>query len=273
MIRDLIREYYSEQGIGEWRRLVRDPYHRLEFETTVHFMKKYLPKKGGLILDAGGGPGRYTIELARLGHDVVLFDFSPEMLKIAEGQIRKSGVKHKVKQVVQGSIQDLSLFGDETFDAVLCLGGALSHVVDKAQREKAIAELIRVAKKHSPIFVSVIGKLAVLVSELVNFPQEIEIEDVFERIAETGDYYGGYGFAPCHFFLPEELRMAFEEMDVQVLELAGLEGLAAGHRKETNRLARKRPKAWKIWWKTHLKTCGHPTSVGMSEHFMIVCRK
>jgi 2-polyprenyl-3-methyl-5-hydroxy-6-metoxy-1,4-benzoquinol methylase len=42
----------------------------------MHFLEKHLPKKG-LILDAGGGPGRYTIELARSGYDVVLLDLVP----------------------------------------------------------------------------------------------------------------------------------------------------------------------------------------------------
>jgi len=62
----MVRKHYSEHGVREWSRTVKDPYHRLEFDTTTHFLRKYLPGKG-LILDAGGGPGRYTIELAKLG--------------------------------------------------------------------------------------------------------------------------------------------------------------------------------------------------------------
>jgi len=75
----LIKENYVGNSVSEWKRLVRDPFHRLEFDTTMLFLKKYLPKKG-LVLDAGGGPGRYTIELAKLGYDVVLFDFVPGLL-------------------------------------------------------------------------------------------------------------------------------------------------------------------------------------------------
>jgi len=60
---------------------------------------------------------------------------------------------------------------------------------------------------------------------------------------------------------------------LKILAVAGLEGLASGHLKETNRLAKKYPDAWKIWWETHLKTCTHPTAVGASEHFLVVCRK
>jgi ubiquinone/menaquinone biosynthesis C-methylase UbiE len=272
MTEKLVKKYYSEQGQREWKRLARDSYHKLEFDTTMHFVEKYLSKRKGLVLDAGGGPGRYTIELGKRGYEVVLLDLSSEMLEIAERQIRKSGVQAKVRQIVQGSIDDLSMFDNETFDGVICLGGPLSHIVDHVRREKAIDELARIAKQGSPILVSVIGRSAVLVTELVELPEEIEL-DIFPRIRDTGDYYGGYGFAPCHFYLPEELMISFEKKGIRVLEMVGLEGLASGHPKETNRLARKQPKAWKIWCETHLKTCTHPTSVGISEHFMAICKK
>jgi SAM-dependent methyltransferase len=272
MTERLVRKYYSEQSIREWKRLAIDPYHRLEFDTTMHFVKKYLPKKKGLILDAGGGPGRYTVELCKLGHEVILLDLSPEMLGIARRQIKRFRIQNEVRQILQGSIDDLSMFESETFDCIVCLGGPLSHIVDQARRERAIDELKRVARKDSHIFVSVIGRFAVLVTELVRLPKEIELE-IFPRIRDTGDYFGGYGFAPCHFYMPEELRESFKKKRIKVLEMVGLEGLASGHQRETNRLARKQPRAWREWWETHLKTCTDPTSIGISEHFMIVCRK
>ena len=257
--------------LKEWKRLERDAYHRLEFDTTAHFLKKYLPAHG-LVLDAGGGPGRYSIHLAKKGYNIVLLDFTPELLEKAKRQIKRAKVDSRIDKIIHGTICDLASFEDEKFDAVLCLGGALSHVVDKSERQKAVQELIRVAKKDSPIFVSVIGQQALLVTELVRFPQEIEL-DLFQRIRDTGDYYGGCGFAPCHFYNPEEIKKQFEKGGVTVLEMVGLEGLASGHSKETNRLCKERPKAWNIWCETHLKTCTQPTSVGISEHFMIICRK
>lgn len=272
MVKKLVKKYYSEQGVKEWRRLLRDPYHRLEFDTTIHFLKKYLPKKG-LILDAGGGPGRYTIELTKLEYDVVLLDLTPELLEIARKQIKKIKIQDKVKQILQGSIDELSIFENNKFDAVICLGGALSHIVNKKQREKAIDELLRVAKKDAPLFVSVIGRLALLVSALVRFPEEIENKKIFNGYRDTGDYHGGYGFAPCHFFLPEELKKSFEKRKVKVIEMVGLEGLSSTHPKETRRLFKNYPKAWEVWWKTHLKICTHPNVVGLSEHFMIICKK
>ena len=52
-----------------------------------------------LVLDAGGGPGRYTIELAKLGYDVILLDLTSKLLEIAQEEIKKANVEDKVKQI------------------------------------------------------------------------------------------------------------------------------------------------------------------------------
>jgi ubiquinone/menaquinone biosynthesis C-methylase UbiE len=168
----MVKEWFTKTTRYEWRRLTQEPYHRIEFFVTMHFLNKYLPEKG-LILDAGGGPGRYTIELAKRGYEVILLDLVPEMLKVAERRIRRACVKKKVRQIVEGSIEDLSMFDDEAFDAVLCLGGPLCHILNQQQREKAVRELVRVAKKGAPIFASVISRLGLLKTLLIEFPHEI----------------------------------------------------------------------------------------------------
>jgi ubiquinone/menaquinone biosynthesis C-methylase UbiE len=52
--------------------------------------------------------------------------------------------------VVEGTITDISEFDENTFDAVLCLGGPLSLVYGKRNRQKAMAELTRIAKREPP---------------------------------------------------------------------------------------------------------------------------
>jgi SAM-dependent methyltransferase len=271
MSSELIRQYYVKGSKREWKRLVRDPFHRLEFDTTMLFLKKYLPKRG-LILDAGGGPGRYTIELARLGYDVVLLDLTPELLRIAKREIKKERVQDKVKEIVKASIEDLSVYDDNTFYSVLCLGGALCHLVGKKRRQKAVSELVRIAKYYAPIFVSVIGRLAVCVNSIVClWPEMLEAPDVFRKYTTTGDYLGGWGFAPAHFYSSEELKKEFEH-ETTILQMVGLEGIFSAHERRYNQVY-KQKKYKEILWETHLKTCTDPCVVGTSQHFMIVCRK
>jgi SAM-dependent methyltransferase len=270
MADDIVKAYYTGQVRKEWRRLVRDAYHRLEFETTLHFLEQYLPPQGR-ILDAGGGPGRYTVELARRGYQMTLLDYTPANLVYARRQIKKAGLQGQVREVVEGSITDLSRYPGASFDAVLCSGGPLSHVVDRGQREKAIAELVRVARPGAPVFASVMSKLGVLIEELTIAQDELEMAH-FPPLRDDGDYFGGRGFTACHFFLPEELREAFCRQPVEVLAMAGLEGISSHHARELNRVA-KDPARWRVWRETHFATCTHPAVVGMSEHMLIVCRK
>ena len=270
MTDSLVKEFYTNQVRQEWRRLVKNAYHRQEFDTTLHFLDKYLPQHG-LILDAGGGPGRYTLELARKGYDVVLLDATEAELDFAKRQIRRHGLSTRVKQIAAGSIVDLSRFGEGTFDAVLCSGGPLSHILEPHNRTQAISELTRVAKSGAPIFVSVMGRLAVLVVILNESQLEIDMPH-FKFLRDTGDYLGERGFTACHFYLPEELKREFTRDGLQILELVGLEGISTQHIKQLNHLA-KDENRYRIWMETHLRTCTHPAVVAISEHMLIVCRK
>jgi 2-polyprenyl-3-methyl-5-hydroxy-6-metoxy-1,4-benzoquinol methylase len=88
MSETLVKNYYTGYVRKEWRRLIKDAYHRQEFETTLHFLKKHFPKRG-LILDAGGGPGRYTVTLASKGYEMVLFDMTPANVEFASDLMPK----------------------------------------------------------------------------------------------------------------------------------------------------------------------------------------
>jgi SAM-dependent methyltransferase len=267
-----VRDYYDKECHTEWRRLVKDPFSQLEFDTTMHFLNKYMPSQG-LILDAGGGPGRYTIELAKHDYEVVLFDLSSESLKKADRQIRRAKVQDKVKQLIEGCITDLSEFENNTFDSVLCLGGPLSHLLREADRDLAVNELIRVAKPRAPLFVSVIGRLVLFRDGLESFPELLELKDLFMKILDTGTYEGGHGFTAVHFFLSEEFKTQFEKKPVEILEMVGLEGLASGHQRKLNQMARKFTKRWENWQEYHLKSCTHPHIVGTSNHILLICLK
>ena len=271
----MVKDWFAKTANDEWKRLKRDPYHQVEFIVTMHFLEKYLPKRG-LILDAGGGPGIYTIELAKKGYDLILLDLVKEMLEIARRKVKKEKVQNKVRQIVEGSITHLTMFKDETFDGVLCLGGPLSHLLHSEQRVTAAKELVRVAKTGALLFVSVISRLALLKTILREFSDEIR--DCQHHL-EVGDYIPSVlprkevtGFTAAHWFMPEELQELFEGLNVETLDLVGLEGLSSHLQEATNRLYKEKEK-WKMWVDIILKTCNHPSIVGTTEHILYIGKK
>jgi len=60
--------------------------------TPLRALQEHLPAPPARVLDCGGGPGRYSIELARRGYGVTLFDLSPECLRLAQSKAQEAGV-------------------------------------------------------------------------------------------------------------------------------------------------------------------------------------
>ena len=274
---DEVRRYYDLMAEEEWRRLFKDAYHQLEFIVTMHYLGKYLPKSG-LILDAGGGPGRYTVELAKKGYDVILLDLSPKCLELAEKKIKEAGVEDRVKKIVEGNVVDLSMFDDNTFDAVLCLG-PLSHLIEEEDREKAANELVRVAKPKAYLFISVIGRYGVFRTILQRYQYNLvdpSHQELFEKGIHRKEWHKDLpsekGFTDAYFFHPEELKQLFESKGVETVDMAACEGLSAHLQEETNKLYEDKEK-WERWVEIILQTCNDPSIIGVSEHILYIGRK
>jgi len=276
---ETVKKWYDTRAKYEWTRLSQDGYHQLEYLVTMHFLEKYLPKTG-LVLDAGGGPGRYTIELAKKGYEVVLLDLSPKCLTIARKEIEKAGVGCMVKEIVKGSVTDLSRFRNELFDAVLCLGGPLSHLLQKSERERAANELVRVAKEKASLFISVFnryGLFRVLLRSGENLTDSSH-KEMFTRGTHRAYYRHPKafrrtgGFTDAYFFLPNEVKELFEDKGVQTLTLATCEGLSTDLEEATNLLSKDR-KNWRKWLEILLQTCTDPCIIGLGNHLLYVGRK
>lgn len=81
-----VRDFYNNYGIREWNRLDESIYSRINYLLHLDFINENI-RPGMKILDAGCGAGRYSIEFAKRGCKVTLFDISDEQLRIAEEKI------------------------------------------------------------------------------------------------------------------------------------------------------------------------------------------
>ena len=272
---DQMRNAYDGYPEREWERLVGGAQARLEFIVTMHAIGKHLPPVSDRtvrVLDAGGGPGRYTIALAQQGYCMTLLDLSPGLLEVAHRKIGAAGpdVQSRVEAMVEGSITDLGRFADGEFDAVLCLGGPLSHLVDKNDRAQAIAELRRVAAPNAPILISVMNRIGAYRSA-VQWPDWFP--GVFPSLVEGGVTLVGPGRAPTWFFLPEEFCTELENGGLDVRHLYGCNGVGA-HLDEENLLAlMDNGERWPAWRDALLQTCDHPNVIGVSNHILAVAQR
>lgn len=225
--------YYDELGDEEWERLDAGPKARFEFANTADYLDSHLPEEGH-VLDAGGAAGRYAVWLAEHGYQVTLTDISEGQLELAREKVVEHAVDDQVS-IQYGDIRGLP-FDDGAFDAICCLGGPLSHVIDPAQRTRAVRELHRVATADAPVFVSVMGFIAVL-QRLVQVAPEFErgvrhLPSLLESptysaalLAEAG--VDSPTFVECHFFRADELRQLMSDNGFEVEAVAGLEGIAS----------------------------------------------
>jgi SAM-dependent methyltransferase len=222
-------DYYDENDESEWDRLTATLHGQLEWTGTVEQLEPNLPDTGH-VLDVGGGAGRYAVWLAEQGYDVTLVDPSEGQRAIAREKIAEHGHKERVT-VGAGDVRDLG-FDRDVFDATLCLGGPLSHVLDADERVAAVRELHRVTKTESPVFASVMGRLNWLVLSLVGGSDHLVNA---AELAETGDYDRPFvaqlghdaAFTETHFFRADEFEALLEAGGVTVETLVGLEGLAS----------------------------------------------
>ena len=114
----------------------------LRNEIPREFIKQYL-RPPDIALDAGGGTGINAILMARVCQRVTLVDISPGMLELAATNAREAGLIEKI-DLWEGDITHLDRLGDASFSFVVCVGGAISHALEKGCQ--AIQELVRVAQ-------------------------------------------------------------------------------------------------------------------------------
>jgi glycine/sarcosine N-methyltransferase len=98
---------------------------RLAFE--LPFIERQLEAAGARrVLDAACGTGQHAIALAKLGYKVVGADLSQGMIAQARHNASAEGV---MVSVVEAGFGHLAAALEGTFDAVLCLGNSLPHVL------------------------------------------------------------------------------------------------------------------------------------------------
>jgi SAM-dependent methyltransferase len=152
-------QHYNLYAEREWERHDTTWAARTSFVVHRRFLEEFV-RSGDLVLDAGAGPGRFTIELADLGARVHVGDISPVQLRLNAEKVRVEGKEDAVVARTLLDICDLSGIEDDRFDAVVCFGGPVSYAMNRA--DDAVGELCRVTRPGGHVLMSVMSRLGSL---------------------------------------------------------------------------------------------------------------
>jgi ubiquinone/menaquinone biosynthesis C-methylase UbiE len=174
-----IAAFYDDYGEREWQRFESGRRSPASLAVHLHHLRRFV-RPGDRVLDVGAGPGRFTIELARIGADVVVADISPRQLELNREKLEAAGLEERILERVVADVCDLARFADASFDATVCYGGPLSYVLERAP--EAVAELARVTRPGGHVLVSVmslvgpmLGNIELILDEAREFgPAAIE---------------------------------------------------------------------------------------------------
>ena len=237
-------------------------YKKIYDEVTWRFVEPFLPESG-LVLDAGGGTGRWAIPIAERGLRVTIYDISKEMLEFASRRAEEEDLGHLIT-TMEGDIRKIR-FSDSTFDFVLAEGDPISYC---GNPEKAVQELARVQKPGSYISAGVDSVYSIAFS-MLNMESE-PIDKIESFLQDKRMYIEDLGFHTWAF-TPQSLQELFTNCGLEVVKLAGKPILFLG-KPETSHIFEDQKKVRKLT-EIELELCEEPTLLGLGGHLHIVARK
>ena len=265
-----VEEFYDEYGDKEWRRLTRTPFDEVSLYVHTHYLERYV-QPSSRVFEIGAGAGRFTQVLAGLDCRILVADISPVQLDLNRMHGEESGFAKAVEDWVQLDVCDLGDLEPASFDAVVCYGGALSYVFERAA--EAVGGCTRVLKKDGAFLASVMslwGTAHNALRGVLDVPVEHN-----KRITDTGDltpenYPTGHHF--CHMYHAGELRVLLERVGLKVVAMAASNCLST---QWSDLLVEIRHDAekWTELLRLELEATQEPGCLDMGTHLIAVARK
>ncbi|KAG5656062.1 hypothetical protein KAF25_001632 [Fusarium avenaceum] len=167
--------------------------HPMERELTLRAIRQALATsetsdtEQKRIADVGGGPGKIAFALADQGHHVDLIDLSRDLIRLAEIEQDKRSTSAEnpaiLASISVGDALEAIPLTNDSYDAVLLLG-PLYHLLEEAERKKAVENALRLAKPQGGlVFCAFVTKEAHL--------RDLAMRDP-ARLVTQKDFYAAY---------------------------------------------------------------------------------
>ena len=264
-IEDII-DFYNQNLETEHHRLDE---HRLEFDLTWRFLEQYLPGKGS-ILEIGSATGRYTLPLAERGYAITAVDVSSVQLQYGSRRIKNAGLSSSVNFLVADA-RDLSVVTKNDFDAVLLMG-PLYHLIEEADRKKALQQAYDRLQEGGVIFSSFISRYGIFGDLLKNMPDWIKLQNEVRSVLTRGrdsDAYPRGGFRG-YFIEVSEIEPLHLAVGFEKLQLVGVEPAISADDESYNSLDEDQRQ---LWLDLLYEISSNESIIGASRHLLYIGKK
>jgi len=192
-------------------------YFKIFDVITWKYIEPYVPTDpNALVLDAGGGTGRWSIQLAAKGCKVILMDISEEMLQISANKVKKENLQHRIA-IRKGDITKTE-YADETFDMILC-----EHALFLFKDPNIVLrEFRRIAKRKARLIISAHNRYVQSLASLSEEPSTDNVENAFNIL--TGKKHGAMDKeekVKIYTWTPEEFRGMLERNGFFIEKMVG----------------------------------------------------
>ncbi|MEX2599895.1 MAG: class I SAM-dependent methyltransferase, partial [Dehalococcoidia bacterium] len=141
---NLFRQEYTEKIVDSWDDYI--DWDRRK-DTEHGFFQRLLKEHGAhKVLDAACGTGYHTVILAQDGFDVTASDGSANMVAKARENAENAGLTRIPFHTV-GWDRLPSVFPENSFDAIICLGNSFTHLFDEESRLKSLHAMYSLLKE------------------------------------------------------------------------------------------------------------------------------
>jgi ubiquinone/menaquinone biosynthesis C-methylase UbiE len=218
---EIPRNRYDNYADREWTRLEKDGHGELLYQVHLDILKRHT-NLSDTVLEIGAGSGRYTKELVAMCAELTVADISSHQIEFNKSKMHELSLFDKIKAYHVLDVLDMSVFGDSSFDCVVCIGGVINYLLD---REKdGIQEMLRVLKSGGILIVgamSFIGASLFYLDGIRYEKDQFGIEAtrwIFDTGVQDGEHYPVASKHYVHMMRSTEMDALFAEFPVEVQE-------------------------------------------------------
>lgn len=272
-----LRGYFDDFGDREWQRLEKTLQGRVKYVVHRRLIDAVI-SPGMRVLDVGSGPGRFAIDMVHAGARVTLVDLSQVQLELARARLAEHGALDGVDGFLRLDVLDLSSLADGSYDAVVCIGGAISYTT--TSYATALRELARVARPGAPLVFSVMSLLGAMrligpldaATVLEHLGQHLDVAAIMAAQGVVFTTPGSKEFhQPLALFTAAGLRASLEAAGLEVETMATSNPLLPEYLHVPRIEAS--PEASSLMMALEEALCAEPGLLDAGGHLLAVARK